>query len=90
MLKITSTKTFKKDYVKVAKRGKDISKINHVINLLEHELPLDSRYRDHKLSGKYFGCRDCHIEPDWLLIYKIFKQELILERTGSHSDLFKK
>ncbi len=88
MLKIVTTKLFKKDYIRVAKRGKDINKINHVINLLEHELTLDLRYRDHKLSGRYFGCRDCHIEPDWLLIYRITSDSLILERTGSHSDLF--
>lgn len=90
MLKVTATKLFKKDYVKIAKRGKDIAKINHVITTLEHDLPLDKKYHDHKLSGKYLGSRDCHIEPDWLLIYKISKNELILERTGTHSDLFKK
>lgn len=65
MLKVTATKLFKKDYVKIAKRGKDITKINRVISLLEQCLPLDKKYRDHKLTGRYLGSRDCHIEPDW-------------------------
>lgn len=72
------------------KRGKDISKLRTITELLESGKALPSKYRDHKLIGDYSGSRELHIEPDWLLIYKPSSQEIVLERTGTHSDLFKK
>jgi len=72
------------------KRGKDKEKIKIVIDLLVREEQLPQSCRDHKLVGNYQGRRDCHIEPGWLLIYRPLEQEIIFERTGNHSDLFKK
>jgi len=83
------TKQFEKDIKRVEKRGKSIDKIKIVIRKLINEEPLESNYKDHKLSGNYQGRRECHIEPDWLLIYKLEDINIIFERTGSHSDLFK-
>jgi mRNA interferase YafQ len=71
------------------RRGKDVEKIKTVIVALINNEPLAERYRDHVLVGNYRGRRECHIEPDWLLIYKLVDDEIIFERTGSHSDLFK-
>ena len=90
MLEVITTKTFEKDYARMVRQGKKIEKINKVIKSLQDGLKLDPKYRDHKLSGAYKGWRDCHIEPDWLLIYRISATLLILERTGTHSDLFNK
>lgn len=70
------------------RRGKDIEKLIDVIDLLIEEKPLPQKYLDHPLTGNYVNRRECHIEPDWLLIYKIDTPDLILERTGTHSDLF--
>ena len=84
----TQTSQFKKDIKRLQKRGKDLAKIKVVINLLLDESPLPPKHRDHQLGGNWSGHRDCHIEPDWILIYKILKDELRLERTGTHSDLF--
>jgi len=72
------------------KRGKDIDRIKTGIKKLTAQTPLEDRYRDHKLVGNYHGRRECHVEPDWLLVYKLTVLEIIFERTGSHSDLFKK
>ena len=83
------TTQFKKDYKRVKKQNKDVAKLKIVIeNLVKGKL-LEPRYRDHQLSGNWEGHRDCHIEPDWLLIYRITADSLYLERTGSHSELFK-
>jgi mRNA interferase YafQ len=73
------------------KRGKDFEKLKAVVQLLAQEQTLPERYRDHTLVGDWSGYRDCHIEPDWLLLYKIERDEeiLTLVRTGTHSDLFK-
>jgi mRNA interferase YafQ len=90
MFEVITTKTFEKDYAKAARRGKSLDKINQIILLLKKGQKLDLKYRDHKLIGNYDGCRNCHIEPDWIIIYKISKNLLILQRTGTHSDLFKK
>ncbi|MEI8342901.1 MAG: type II toxin-antitoxin system YafQ family toxin [Verrucomicrobiota bacterium] len=87
-MRLTQTSQFKKDVKRLRKQGKDIAKIKTVINLLLEETPLPPKNRDHQLSGNWSGHRDCHIEPDWILIYKILKDELRLERTGTHSDLF--
>jgi len=70
------------------RRGKNPEKIKEVILALASGTPLDSRYKDHALLGSYSGFRDCHIDPDWLMIYRIESDTLYLERTGSHSDPF--
>ena len=83
-----STK-FKKDYKRLQKRGLDMSKLDAVISKLAHGEKLESKYRDHALTGNYKGYRNCHIEPDWVLIYRIDGDRLvlILSETGSHADL---
>ncbi len=92
MLKPEFSGQFQKDYKKAVKRGLDISKLTVVVQLLCSETPLPEKYHDHALtnSRNYKGMRECHIEPDWLLVYKIYREELVLEfiRTGTHSDLF--
>ena len=70
------------------KRGFDKTKINIIITKLINGVPLPPQNKDHALIGDYSGCRSCHIEPDWLLVYKVSGNELILLRTGSHSDLY--
>lgn len=87
-MKVTQTTQFRKDAKRLGKRGKDLSKLRGVVDLLLSESVLPDRLRDHPLSGDWKGWRDCHIEPDWLLIYKLLSDELILGRTGRHSDLF--
>ena len=90
MLKIVSSNQFKKDLKLAKKRGLDIEKLRNVVNTLASGKPLDEKHRDHNLSGDYNGFRECHIEPDWLLVYRIDgdELELFLFRTGTHSDLF--
>lgn len=92
MLKIEFQGQFKKDYKLAVKRGCDIAELQKVISMLANEQPLPEKYRDHALtnSKEYKNVRECHIQPDWLLIYKIYDSSLILKliRTGSHSDLF--
>ncbi|MBQ8132916.1 MAG: type II toxin-antitoxin system YafQ family toxin [Clostridia bacterium] len=90
MRQIEYHSSFKKDYKRIVKRGYDISKLITVLNYLVDEEPLPKIYRDHELKGIYEGCRECHITPDWLLIYEISEDNLILHltRTGTHSDLF--
>lgn len=90
MLKLVTTGQFRKDYKRVKKRGYNMRLLEYVIDTLLAEQTLEERYRDHGLSGDYAGFRECHILPDWLLIYTIDKGELILtaSRTGTHADLF--
>ncbi len=88
-MKLIYTTQFKKDFKKIKKQQKNISKLTVVIEKLLHQEKLETKYQDHQLSGKFKNHRDCHIEPDWILIYRTTIDELILERTGSHSDLFK-
>ncbi|MCG8334013.1 MAG: type II toxin-antitoxin system YafQ family toxin [Proteobacteria bacterium] len=88
-MKIRYTTQFKKDYKRLKKQNKNIDKLTAVIAELQQSKKLDPRYHDHQLSGNWKGHRDCHIEPDWILIYRISDSELVLERTGSHSELFK-
>jgi len=92
MLKVEFTGQFKKDYKLAVKRGCDPKELEAVITFLVNEQPLPEKYRDHPLtnSRNHKDMRECHIEPDWLLVYKILKETLILRliRTGSHSDLF--
>ena len=87
---IVMTTLFKKDLKAIKKRGYNLSLLNEVVDTLALGLPLPEKYRDHNLIGNYKGCRECHITPDWLLIYEISDSELILylTRTGTHSDLF--
>jgi len=87
-MNLAQTKQFKKDVKRMRKRGKDLEKIKAVIDLFVAGEPLPPKNRDHKLGGNWIGRRDCHIEPDWILIYKLTEDELLLERTGTHSDLF--
>jgi len=83
------TNRFKKDVQTAKKRGKQMSKLREIMTKLIMAEPLDEKHRDHVLIGAYTGRRECHIEPDWLLIYKLDENEIIFERTGTHSDLFK-
>ena len=87
-MNVAQTKQFKKDVKRMRKRGKDLEKVKAVIDLLVAGEPLPPKNRDHKLGGNWIGRRDCHIGPDWILIYKLTEDELLLERTGTHSDLF--
>ena len=84
------TTQFKKDYKRIKKQNKDLSKLGVVIEKLVSGQFLEPQYRDHQLTGNWKDHRDCHIEPDWILIYRVTLNDLYLERTGSHSDLFKK
>jgi mRNA interferase YafQ len=79
---------FKRDVKLAERRGKDIAKLKELVRLLAEGNPLPPRYKDHPLSGEWKYFRDCHIEPDWLLLYKINGNELYLVRTGTHADLF--
>ena len=87
---IVLTSMFKKDLKLVKKRGYDLSLLTSVVDTLAMGKPLDEKYKDHNLVGNYKGCRECHITPDWLLIYEVSDNELILylTRKGTHSDLF--
>ncbi|MGP1434794.1 MAG: type II toxin-antitoxin system YafQ family toxin [Catonella sp.] len=89
-LNIVVSNQFKKDLKLASKRGFDIDKLKEVVDKLAEQSTLDKKYKDHNLLGEYKGFRECHIEPDWLLIYRIDKSEvkLFLFRAGSHSDLF--
>lgn len=87
---VRPTARFQKDLKRIQKRGYDISLLTAVIKKIANGEPLTEKNRDHALGGDYSGTRECHIAPDWLLIYEITNQELILylTRTGTHSDLF--
>jgi len=87
-MRIVQPASFKKDIEGQKKRGKDLDKLKTLIELLVSGSDLPESYRDHTLSGNWIGWRDCHIEPDWILIYKLTPEALTLGRTGSHSDLF--
>lgn len=88
--KIVQTGKFKNDLKLAKKRGYNLSLLSTVVDTLAAGQPLPEYHRDHNLSGNYNGCRECHITPDWLLIYEITEDELYLylTRTGTHSDLF--
>ena len=82
------TRQFERDLRLAQRRGKDIDKLKQVVAALINEESLTERYYDHPLKGNYRDRRECHLEPDWLLIYKLQGDEIIFERTGKHSDLF--
>jgi len=85
---IRRTTQFKKDFKRIKKSGKNILKLQEVVDKLFHDKILESKYRDHVLTGNYHGYKECHIESDWLLIYQSSTTELVLVRTGSHAELF--
>lgn len=90
MLEINATHQFMRDLKAAKKRGLDITKLNKIVRLIAMQETLPANNKDHKLSGEYSGCRECHIQPDWLLIYKVNNAVNVLNlvRTGSHSELF--
>lgn len=89
MLQPSFTGQFKKDFKKSQKSGKNIEKVKMIMTKLVNRENLENKYRDHKLSGNFKDRRECHIESDLLLMYKIDKNEIIFERIGTHSELFK-
>jgi mRNA interferase YafQ len=89
MRTLSQTTQFVRDLKRMRKRGKDIGKLKAVVTALAGGEVLAPGYRDHALAGAWRNCRDCHLEPDWVLIYSADEDFLRLERTGSHSDLFK-
>ena len=90
MLTPVTTKQFQKDVKRAKNQGRKIEKLKHIMTMLVNEEPLPAKNRPHKLTGDFNHHHECHITPDWLLIYKIGKKEVIFERAGSHSELFKK
>jgi mRNA interferase YafQ len=88
MLAFRTSGRFEKEFRIAVRRGKNVSKLQAVMRALVQEVPLDRRLRDHALKGEFAGRRECHVEPDWLLIYKLEPGVIIFERTGTHADLF--
>lgn len=90
MLEIVPSNQFKKDLKLAKKRGYQMERLRDVVTMLASGKKLDEKYRDHGLTGNYSGFRECHVEPDWLLVYRINQNALalFLFRTGTHSDLF--
>lgn len=90
MLEIVLSNQFKKDLKLASKRGYKLELLERIVDKIANNIKLEDKYRDHALTGNYIGFRECHIQPDWLLVYRIENDELILflSRTGSHSDLF--
>jgi mRNA interferase YafQ len=87
-MRLSQTAQFKRDIKRQIKKGKDSKKLSRILEVLLSGSQLPPRYKDHPLKGHWKGRRDCHVEPDWVLIYRISEDEIRLERTGSHSDLF--
>lgn len=90
MLTLETTSQFRRDYKRIKKRGYDLNLLETVIDTLLAGKPLDEKHHDHSLSGNFKQYRECHIQPDWLLMYRIDGEHLVLvaNRTGTHSDLF--
>ncbi|MCM5705847.1 type II toxin-antitoxin system YafQ family toxin [Larsenimonas salina] len=88
MLVLVRTSQFKRDVKRLQKQGKDMEKLKTLLTLLVTQSPLPEEYQDHSLRGNWKGYRDAHIEPDWLLLYRVQGDELQLARTGSHANLF--
>lgn len=90
MLKIILTNKFQRDLKLIQKRGYNLSALKEVVDKLSNQETLPAKNHDHYLSGKYANYKECHISPDWLLIYRVFQDDLILilSRTGTHADLF--
>ena len=87
---LKTTGRFEKDYKKALKSGRDMARLKRTMTWIAHEEPLPPALRDHKLIGNYQGRRECHLAGDWLSIYKLEKNTVVFERTGSHSELFEK
>ena len=87
---ILYSKQFKKDVERIAKRGLDLEELKNVIRMLQQGKKLDAKYKNHPLAGEFEGTFDCHIKPDWILVYSLDDTDLVLTciRTGTHSDLF--
>ena len=90
MKRVSQTTQFSRDVKLMRKRGKDLGRLQKVVRLLAAGMTLSPRHRDHPLIGQWALSRDCHVEPDWVLIYTADTESLRLERTGTHADLFKK
>lgn len=88
MRNVFYTGQFRKDFKLAIKRGLNMSLIQKVMKDIENEIPLDAKYKEHPLSGNYYGNMECHIQPDWLIIYELSDGKVTFVRTGSHSDLF--
>jgi len=88
MLRPRFTSAFKKDRKRAHRRGEDTGKLDAIMGRLANEEQLEPRFRDHKLSGEWKDFRECHVAPDWLVIYRIVADEITFVRTGSHADLF--
>jgi len=88
MLKLQTTTQYHKDRRRAIKRGFDMQRLDNVIQMLQQEKRLDFQYHDHALIGSYSGFSECHIQSDWLLVYAVDNESLILSRTGTHSDIF--
>ena len=86
---VRNTKQFRKDFERIKSQDKDLTKLHDVIIELRDGEKLDKSFHNHSLKGEYTDCMECHISPDWLLIYRIEGNEMVLLRTGSHSELFK-
>lgn len=89
MKRLTQTTQFARDVKRMRKRGKDLAKLQGVVRQLAAGTPLAPKHRDHPLAGEWQPSRDCHVEPDWILIYTMEEESLRLERTGTHADLFR-
>jgi mRNA interferase YafQ len=89
MKEIIQTNRFRRDLKRIRKRGYDLRKLGTIINLLATGEPLPDRHRPHKLSGEFGGLWECHVEPDWLLVYDVTEQLVELAATGTHADLFR-
>ena len=89
MKRLSQTTQFSRDIKRMRKRGKDLHKLQEIVRLLATGSPLAPKHSDHPLIGPWAPSRDCHVEPDWILIYTADEDSLRLERTGTHSDLFK-
>lgn len=89
-LEVVLSNQFKKDLKLISKRGYNLDLLDSIVEKLANQIPLEARHRDHSLTGNYAGFRECHILPDWLLVYRIEDDEILLflSRTGTHSDLF--
>jgi len=89
MKTIRRTSQFKRDVKRMQRQGRELENLKRILETLVKGEPLAAKYQDHVLVGQYKGTRECHIEPDWLLIYELTETEIVLIRTGSHSDLFR-
>jgi mRNA interferase YafQ len=87
-LKLLTTAAFEKDVRRIRKQGKDLDKLEAIVDLLQQQEQLPPRCRPYPLRGDWTGHWDCHVAPDWLLLYKLTEKELVLVRTGSHTELF--